>query len=218
MHSHTQYSRCTARNAGVRDYPRASWQRARICQTRTDAGVIVPLGRRDRASQGLARRRGRKRTQILATPLPQRKSYSSPTSVPPTKHHTRREVSRGIETVPKQGCDPAPMHHAAHFIFVLPFFPLSPSLFLFFLTLLFSLSLFHKFLSSSTYLGPVTRQKVCHVALIREREKSLTSPSTTHHQTTSGNATIDDNDNFAMSTTEQRGYGYGSRCTPRVAA
>lgn len=39
-------------------YPRASWQRARICQTQTDAGVIVPLGRRGRASFSLAPKRG----------------------------------------------------------------------------------------------------------------------------------------------------------------
>lgn len=105
--------------------------------------------------------------------------YSSLTSLPPTKHHTRRGVSRGIKTVSKQGCDPAPMHHAAHFIFVPPP-PLALSISIVLtLTLSFSQVLIYEHLN----LGPTPVKSLsrCSCPRERKRRKSPVSTLTTHH-------------------------------------
>lgn len=172
----------------------------------------------------MARRRSRKRTQILATPLPQRKSYTVHLLVsPPTKHHTRRGVSRGIKTESR--------NRVATLLrcttrYTLSFFHPHLSLYL---SLSFSLSLFFKFLSTSTYISvqsPVERSVTLFLSK-REKEREESGftinypPPTNHFSKRQPTVTTTTTTTVAIFTTEQRykhGYGYESRWTPRVAA
>jgi len=126
IHSHALTSRCP--RGASRAYPRASWQRARICQTRTDAGVIVPsLGRRERAFFSLAPKRGYISVYSPLRPRPRpackrvrvrlvRRNEASCATGKVSFPRDRNGYETGIPV-----CFPARMHHAAHFTLCPPF-------------------------------------------------------------------------------------------------
>lgn len=92
--------------------------------------------------------------------------YSSLTSLPPNKaSYTTGSLPRDQDRVSKQGCDPAPMHHAVHFIF------LPPPPFTLSISIVLALSFLQVLIYEHLYLGPITRRKVCHVLFVQERER-----------------------------------------------
>lgn len=150
--------------------------------------------------------------------------YSSLTSLPPNKaSYTTGSLSRGIKTESR--------NRVATLLRCTTRYTLSlfhPHLSLY-LSLSFSLSLFFKFLSTSTYISvqsPVERSVTLFLSK-REKEREESGftinypPPTNHFSKRQPTVTTTTTTTVAIFTTEQRykhGYGYESRWTPRVAA